>query len=165
MMLWFAHAGDGTPLQPAQWRRGCMATVGTHDVPPVSGFVTGEQVTVRARLGLLKTSEEQERAESDEMVARWRAALVAEGLLAVDHEPDPAEYTVALYGYLRKTPAVLIGVSLADAVGDRRTQNIPGTHDEYPNWRLPLCDGSGRPVLLDQLPDIDLLRAVCQAVS
>jgi 4-alpha-glucanotransferase len=165
MMLWFAHEGDGTPLQPEHWRRGCIATVGTHDVPPVFGFVTGEQVTVRARLGLLKTSEEQERAESDAMVARWRAALVAEGLLAADHEPDPAEYTVALYGYLRKTPALLIGVSLADAVGDRRTQNIPGTRDEYPNWRLPLCDDSGRPVLLDELPDIDLLRAVCRAVS
>jgi 4-alpha-glucanotransferase len=165
MMLWFAHTADGTPLRPAQWRRACMATVGTHDVPPVFGFVTGEQVTLRARLGLLKTSEDQERAESDSMLARWRAALVAEGLLAADHEPSPAEYTVALYGYLRKTPALLLGVSLADAVGDRRTQNIPGTRDEYPNWRLPLCDDSGRPVLLDELPEIDLLRAVCQAVS
>ncbi len=56
MMLWFAHAADGTPLRPAQWRRACMATVGTHEVPPVFGFVTGEQLTVRARLGLLKTS-------------------------------------------------------------------------------------------------------------
>jgi len=165
MMLWFAHTGDGSPMQPGQWRRGCMATVGTHDVPPVFGFVTGEQVTVRARLGLLKTSEDQERAESEAMLARWRAALVAQGLLAADHEPDPAEYTVALYGYLRKTPALLLGVSLADAVGDRRTQNIPGTRDEYPNWRLPLCDDSGRPVLLEELPDIDLLRAVCGAVS
>jgi 4-alpha-glucanotransferase len=165
MMLWFAHAGDGTPLRPQEWRRGCMATVGTHDVPPVFGFVTGDQVTVRARLGLLKTSEERERGKSDAMVARWHAALVAEGLLAPDHQPDPAEYTVALYGYLRKTPAVLLGVSLADAVGERRTQNIPGTCEEYPNWRIPLCDDSGRAVLLEDLPDIDLLRAVCTAIG
>ena len=52
-MLWFAREPDGTPLPPRHWRRGCMATVGTHDLPPVSGFLTGEQVTVRARLGLL----------------------------------------------------------------------------------------------------------------
>jgi 4-alpha-glucanotransferase len=165
MMLWFAQTGDGTPMRPGEWRRGCMATVGTHDVPPVFGFVTGDQVTVRARLGLLKTSENQERAESDLMLARWQAALVAEGLLPPDRQPDPAEYTVALYGYLRKTPAVLLGVSLVDAVGERRTQNIPGTRDEYPNWRIPLCDDTGRPVLLEDLPRIDLLRAVCQAVS
>jgi 4-alpha-glucanotransferase len=164
-MLWFAHRHDDTPMRPEKWRRVCMATVGTHDVPPIFGFVTGEQVTVRARLGLLKTSEEQERGESDAMLARWRAALVNEGLLPADHEPDPAEYSVGLYGYLRKTPALLLGVSLADAVGDRRTQNIPGTRDEYPNWRIPLCDDSGRPVLLEELPDIELLRAVCAAVN
>jgi 4-alpha-glucanotransferase len=29
--------------------------------------------------------------------------------------------------------------------------NQPGTHDEYPNWRLPLTDGEGRPVLLEDL--------------
>jgi 4-alpha-glucanotransferase len=165
MMVWFAHTGDDTPIRPQEWRRGCMATVGTHDVPPVFGFVTGDQVTVRARLGLLKTSEERERGESDAMVARWQAALVAEGLLEPDHQPDPAEYTVALYGYLRRTPAALLGVSLADAVGERRTQNIPGTCDEYPNWRIPLCDDSGRAVLLEDLPDIDLLRAVCKAIG
>ena len=56
-------------------------------------------------------------------------------------------------------------MSLADAVGDRRTQNIPGTRDEYPNWRIPLCDDTGRPVLLEDLPAIELLGAVCQAVS
>jgi 4-alpha-glucanotransferase len=165
MMLWFASRGDGSPLPPAEWRRACMATVGTHDVPPVYGFVTGDQVTVRARLGLLKTPEDQERRESDAMVARWQGALVAEGLLPADQKTDPGQYTVALYGYLRKTPAVLLGVSLADAVGDRRTQNIPGTSDEYPNWRIPLCDDSGHPVMLDDLPRTELLQAVCAAVG
>jgi 4-alpha-glucanotransferase len=164
MMLWFARADDGTPLPPALWRRACMATVGTHDVPPVSGFLTGEQVTIRSRLGLLRTSEEQERAESDELVARWQAALVAEGLLEPAQQPDAAQFTVALYGFLRKTPALLLGVSLADAVGERRTQNIPGTSDEYPNWQLPLCDDGGCPVLIEQLAGIGLLREVCQAV-
>ena len=164
MMLWFAYEPDGAPMRPERWRRGCMATVGTHDVPPVSGFVTGDQVTVRARLGLLKTPEESERGESAAMLARWQAALVAEGLLRPDQAAGPPEFTVALYGYLRKTPALLLGVSLADAVGDVRTQNIPGTSDEYPNWRIPLCDDAERPVLLEELPDIKLLREVCTAV-
>ena len=33
-MLWFARRADGTPLPPRRWRRDCLATVGTHDVPP-----------------------------------------------------------------------------------------------------------------------------------
>ena len=164
MMLWFAD-DDGTPLPPARWRRTCMATVGTHDVPPVSGFVTGEQVSVRAELGLLKAPPERERAESAAMLARWQAALEAEGLLTHGQASDPAQFTVALYGYLRKTPALLLGVSLADAVGDRRTQNIPGTSKQYPNWQIPLCDDQGKPVLLEELPGIRLLREVCAAVG
>ncbi len=165
MMLWFAHDNEGNPLRPEHWRRGCMATVGTHDVPPVSGFVTGDQVTVRARLGLLKTSEETERGESASMLARWHAALTHAGLLEPGQSPDAAQFTVALYGYLRLTPSLLLGVSLADAVGDARTQNVPGTSDQYPNWQIPLCDGGQRSVLLEQLPGLSLLRAVCRAVA
>jgi 4-alpha-glucanotransferase len=163
-MLWFAHDRSGRPLPPARWRRGCMATVGTHDVPTVSGFFTGEQVTIRAKLGVLRIPEERERADSDAMLSGWRAALVRHGLLPADQRPDTGQFTVALYGYLRMTPALLLGVSLADAVGDIRTQNIPGTSDEYPNWRIPLCDDQGRAVLVEDLPGNPLLQQVCRAV-
>ena len=71
---------------------------------------------------------------------------------------------MALYAYLARTPAQLISVSLADAVGDRRAQNLPGTSTEYPNWQIPLCDPGGRAVLLENLPAIPLVRAVAQAV-
>ncbi len=163
-MLWFASDRDGRPLPPARWRRHCMATVGTHDMPTTSGFRTGEQVTVRARLGLLKNQEARERASSGQMLARWQAALVANGLLPADLTPDPAQFTVALYGYLRMTPALLIAVSLPDAVGELRSQNIPGTSDEYPNWRIPLCDDRGRAVLLEDLRDSTQLLQVAHAV-
>jgi 4-alpha-glucanotransferase len=163
-MLWFAREDDGSPLRPQHWRRDCMATVGTHDVPPVAGFVTGDQVTVRARLGLL-TDPEAERASAELALSAWQAALVAEGLLRPGQQPTPEEYTVALYGYLARTPAALVGVALADAVGERRTQNIPGTAREYPNWRVPLCDGEGKAVLVEDLPDIHLVHAVARAVA
>lgn len=164
-MLWFARDSDGAPLRPERWREGCMATIGTHDFPPVAGFVTGEQVSVRARLGLLTASEERERADAAELVSRWQAVLVEAGLLPEGQRPDAAQFTVALYGYLGRTPALLLGVSLPDAVGDMRTQNIPGTSDEYPNWRIPLCDADGQPVLLADLASSDLLRRVCAAVG
>ncbi len=164
MMLWFGTDRDGAPLPPGRWRRACMATVGTHDVPPIYGFVTGEQVTVRAKLGLLKTTEDQERAQARAMLSGWRAAFEREGLLGAG-QPSPAEFTVASYGYLARTPALLVGVSLADAVGEVRTQNIPGTSEEYPNWQIPLCDSGRKSVLIENLPDSKLLNAVCEAVA
>ncbi len=166
MMLWFAREADGTPLRPSHWRRACMATVGTHDVPPVAGFVTGDQVTVRAKLGLLKQPLETERAEAAQTLARWRAALQREGLLIpAGPPPGPAEFTVALYGFLSLTPCLLTGVSLADAVGDVRTQNIPGTSSEYPNWQIPLCAADGQAVLIEQLADCALLRDTVAAAG
>ncbi len=161
-MAWFARQRDGGPLPPQRWRRWCMATVGTHDVPPVAGFVAGDQVTVRARLGLLPNPE-TERTALELALSRWREVLSGAGLLVPGQQPTPQDMTVAMYAYLALTPAVLIGVALADAVGDRRTQNIPGTTDEYPNWRIPLCNGDGEAVLLEDLPEVRLLESVVAA--
>jgi len=169
-MLWFERRADGTPRRPGGWRRGCLATVGTHDMPPAAAFLTGDQVTIRAELGLLTQPEAQERAAAQADARRWLAMLAHEGLLAGSvlagsGRPSPEEFTIALYGYLTRTPAMLIGVSLADAVGERRPQNLPGTVDEYPNWRVPLTDNEGKPVLLEDLPAHAGVRAVTDAVS
>jgi 4-alpha-glucanotransferase len=161
-MLWFERRADGTPRRPGGWRRGCLATVGTHDMPPAAAFLTGEQVTIRAKLGLLTRPEAQERAAAQADAARWLAMLAREGLLT---RPEAEEFTVGLYAYLTRTPARLIGVSLAEAAGERRPQNMPGTVDQYPNWRIPLSDAEGRPVLLEDLPGHPGVRAVAAAVS
>ncbi len=151
-MLWFERRADGAPRRPGGWRRDCLATVGTHDMPPAAAFLTGEQVTVRAKLGLLTRPEADERAAASAEIAGWLAALAREGLLAGAAAPSPGEFTTALYAYLTRTPAMLIGVSLAEVAGERRPQNMPGTVDEYPNWRIPLTDCDGQPVLLEDLP-------------
>jgi 4-alpha-glucanotransferase len=164
-MLWFERRRDGLPRPPGQWRHRCLATVGTHDVPPVAAFVTGEQVTLRAGLGLLTRELAAERADAAAALLAWQEALAREGLATAGARPGPAEFTVALYAYLARTPAALVGVSLADAVGERRPQNLPGTTTQYPNWCVPLCDGDGRPVLLEDLACHRGVRAVAAAVS
>jgi 4-alpha-glucanotransferase len=164
-MLWFEREEDGTPRRPDGWRRGCLAMVGTHDMPPAAAFLTGEQVTIRAELGLLTRPEAGERAAAQAELAGWLAMLAREGLLPRAGAPSAQEFTAALYGFLTRTPAVLIGVSLADAAGERRPQNIPGTVDEYPNWRIPLTGADGQPVLLDDLPAHAGVRAVAVAVA
>ncbi|HEY7260254.1 MAG TPA: 4-alpha-glucanotransferase [Trebonia sp.] len=164
-MLWFERGWAGEPLAPQWWRRDCLATVSTHDMPPAAAFLTGSQVSDRVALGLLTRSEAEERAEASKVVDEWLGALVREGLLPAGGRPDPDAFTAALYGYLAKTPAVLIGVSLAEAAGERRSQNMPGTTTEYPNWRLPLCGPDGDPVLLEDLPTSARVRAVARAAA
>ena len=63
-----------------------------------------------------------------------------------------------------RTPSALVGVALVDGVGERRAQNQPGTDQEYPNWKIPLADGSGSPVLIEDLPDNVRLASLLAAV-
>jgi 4-alpha-glucanotransferase len=164
-MLWFERHPDGTPRWPGEWRRGCLAMVGTHDMPPAAAFLTGDQVTIRAGLGLLTEAEADERAAARREVDGWLDMLAREGLLGDSAKVTAEEFTVALYGFLARTPALLVGVSLAEAAGERRPQNMPGTVNEYPNWRIPLTGGDGAPVMLEDLPAHAGVRAVAEAVS
>ena len=64
----------------------------------------------------------------------------------------PVPQTIeALHRLLMWSPARLIGVSLTDLVGDRRTQNQPGTTEEYPNWRVALTNSDGRVLTVEDL--------------
>ncbi|MFW6641809.1 4-alpha-glucanotransferase [Nocardiopsis algeriensis] len=152
-VLWFEQERDGTPRAPDRWRSDCLATVATHDLPPVASLLSTEHVELRDRLGLLGRPVDEERAEAEARVANWCRLLTELGLLDEEVDPvaDPAAVVAALHAYLGRTPARMIGVALTDVVGERRMQNQPGTGTEYPNWRIPLTNGEGEPVLVDEL--------------
>ncbi|MFD9339356.1 4-alpha-glucanotransferase [Streptomyces sp. NPDC060028] len=161
-VLWFERdwAAGADPLEPAAWRADCLATVTTHDLPPTAAKLAGAHVELRDRLGLLTRPVERERAEDAADTARWLEVLEDLGL---DTKGEEAAVR-ALYGFLLRTPARLVGVWLPDAVGDRRPQNLPGTWDQYPNWRLPLADGEGRPLTLEALASSPRANALLGAV-
>ncbi|MCE7079248.1 4-alpha-glucanotransferase [Streptomyces sp. ST2-7A] len=192
-VLWFERdwekaGADGTApiLRPGEWRSGCLATVTTHDLPPTAARLTGEDVELRARLGLLgghaggdgagghaardadarerRRTEALETARTDARreIDDWLELFRRMGLL----RPGAGEeqQIVAAYRFLARTPARLLGIWLPDAVGDRRSQNVPGTWREYPNWRLPIADATGRPVTLERLTGSARAMALLEAV-
>lgn len=170
-VLWFERdwEGDGRPLPPERWRADCLATATTHDLPPTAARLTGDHVDLRDRLGLLTRSAAEERAEATADVAEWLALLGSLGLLdspaAGPPGSDEEEEIRAVHRFLRRTPARLTGVWLPDGTGDRRPQNLPGTWDEYPNWRLPIADREGRPVPLEELVVSPRLRGLLEVLG
>ncbi|MBB0245927.1 4-alpha-glucanotransferase, partial [Streptomyces alkaliphilus] len=201
-VLWFERDwertdGNGTVpiLRPGEWRSGCLATVTTHDLPPTAARLTGEDVELRARLGLLGGNDapvpdadgpgtdpatgdaaraadagerrraellEAARADARREIEDWLDLFRRMGLL----RPGAGEeqQIAAAYRFLARTPARLLGIWLPDAVGDRRSQNVPGTWREYPNWRLPVADADGRPVTLERLTGSARAMALLEAV-
>jgi 4-alpha-glucanotransferase len=150
-ILWFEadREGGGGPLPAERWREYCLSAVTTHDLPPTPGYLAGEHVRLRERLGLLTRPAAEELAADQAQQAAWLAELRRVGLLG--DAPDVDAIVLALYRYLGRTPSKLLALSLADAVGDLRTQNQPGTTDEYPNWRVPLRGPDGHKLLVEDV--------------
>ncbi|MFC4471152.1 4-alpha-glucanotransferase [Streptomyces xiangluensis] len=168
-VLWFERdwEGDGQPLPPERWRADCLATATTHDLPPTAARLTGDHVELRDRLGLLTRPLEEERAEASADAGEWLTLLARLGLLdglgggaAVSEEAE----IQAVHRFLLRTPARMIGIWLPDTVGDRRPQNVPGTWNQYPNWRLPIADAEGHPMTLEELAASPRLHALLDVV-
>ncbi|MGQ4549521.1 4-alpha-glucanotransferase [Dermabacteraceae bacterium P13077] len=161
-ILWFENDADG-PIPPERYRRLCMASVNTHDLPPTAGYLAGEHVKLRDKLGLLERSLAEEIAADREAQEKVLSRLRERGLLK---EGASQEETLrALHAYLAASDSLLLGVSLVDCVGEYRIQNQPGTDKEYPNWMVPLADGDGKAVMLEDLTDNDLMASLAQTVN
>ncbi|MGZ8801887.1 MAG: 4-alpha-glucanotransferase [Mycobacterium sp.] len=167
-ILWFEmdRAGTGGPLPAERWREYCLSAVTTHDLPPTRGYLAGGHVRLRDELGLLTRPADEELAADRAQQEAWVHELRRVGLLSGDavSEVDVDEVVLALHRYLGRTPSRLLSLSLADAVGEVRTQNQPGTTDEYPNWRVPLGDSEGRRILLEEVFTDPRVAALCEAM-
>jgi 4-alpha-glucanotransferase len=147
---WFTRDESAVeqPLLPsAKWPSRAAASISTHDLPTAAGFLRGEHVRVRAELGLLKDVAAEKAAAAGER-AELLALLRSEGLLPGEpDEPDEADIIAAMHRFLAATRSRLKLISPYDVLAEPRQPNLPGTIDEYPNWRLPL------PETLEQLRD------------
>ena len=166
-VAWFTRdkSAPGEPLlPPAQWPSRAAASLSTHDLPTATGFLRGEHVRARADLGLLDDVA-AEHATADRERGEWLALLRSEGLLPDAHDgsqPSEADVVIAMHRLLASAPSRLKLISPYDVIGEPRQPNLPGTVDEYPNWRLPL------PATLEQLradPRVAQITAVLRAAA
>ena len=163
-VLWFARdeQAPGTPLlTPQRWPQRAAASISTHDLPTAVGFLRGEHVRVRAALGLLNDEAAewaQAAVDRTELVSLLRAEGLLDAAGAQGTETED-EIVVAMHALLARTPCRVLLASPYDVVGEIRQPNLPGTIDEYPNWRLPL------PVTLEGLQRDPKVGRVVAALS
>lgn len=142
--------------------RAAVASLNTHDVPPLAAFWHGDDIDDRADLGLVTGDdvalEKRGRAAQREALAAY---LVEHGWL--EGSPDDLAAIVhACLALLAAGPARRVVVNLEDLWLERHPQNVPGTVHQRPNWRrkaqLSFDEFSVRPDVLAALARVDRCR-------
>lgn len=144
-VLYFERSSRGTFHRAERYEKNALLSANTHDMVPLAGFWQGTDLTMRRALGLLHDAGElsaqmRERARARRfLVRRLRAA----GVLEKTQVRDETDLRRAVYEFLSRTPAALLGVSIDDLVGETSPVNIPGVDaDRFPSWtrkqRLPI---------------------------
>jgi 4-alpha-glucanotransferase len=156
-LAWFEHGPDGGRRRAADYPRLALAATTTHDLPTVAGFFTGSDLEHLRAIGVA-APDGPEQADQEAQRASLCRLLEDEGLLASGERSVEAIVT-ALYGFLARTPAMLVAATVEDAVEAPDRPNVPGTIDQRPNWSLPL------PVLLDDLAADPRVRRLAGILS
>jgi 4-alpha-glucanotransferase len=142
-VLLFEQEADGAFRRPKEYPRLAAATASTHDLPTVLGWCHGSDIELRASLGLIDATQaehERERRRGDRL--RLATALAeqkllsdaAEELMALARD-EPDRLIAAVELFLARTPSALLLVNLDDLMAEIEQHNLPGTRDQYPNWR------------------------------
>jgi 4-alpha-glucanotransferase len=117
-------AGHFLPSQA--YAPNALVTFTTHDLPTFAGWWHGIDMKVRQDIGLDpgETAEQRERSRVALREALSRDAPWTDG------------DCVAVARFLAGTPSHIVAIPLEDIVGSSDQPNIPGSIDEYPNWRM-----------------------------
>jgi 4-alpha-glucanotransferase len=156
-LAWFEHGPDDGRRRAADYPRLALAATTTHDLPTVAGFFSGTDIDHLYDIGVA-TPGGPEQADQEAQRESLCRLLEDEGLLAPDERSVPA-IVAALYGFLARTPSMLVAATLEDAVEAHDRPNVPGTIDQRPNWSLPL------PVPLDDLAADPRVRRLAGILS
>ena len=141
-LLWFE------PDRPPGWPAQALGSVTTHDLPTVAGVWSGSDLAAQRDLGM---------APNEEGSAALRSRLADWAGLADDAPVE--EVVTGAYQALARAPCSVLTATLDDALAVEERPNMPGTLDEWPNWRIAL------PRPLEDLEASPLAAAIAAALQ
>ncbi|MDQ6614509.1 MAG: 4-alpha-glucanotransferase [Actinomycetota bacterium] len=143
-LLWFEPSPPGREKWPAR----ALAAATTHDLPTVAGLWTGGDIKARRDRGL---------PVNDEAEVTLRAKI-KDWIGADDDLPVP-EVIERVYRLLGQAPCSLVTATLDDTLAVEERPNMPGTLDEWPNWRIAL------PKPLEEIEGAPLAHSIAEALQ
>jgi 4-alpha-glucanotransferase len=147
LVMMFERTDNGSFRVPEGYPQDAVASFNTHDLPTFAGWMSGEDLVLKRTIGV-------DPGESDE-TRQWSRKALEDALGRHASGND----LVAAAEFLARTPSRLVMIGLEDILGMHEPINIPGTVDQYPNWRRRL------PLSLDQLADCQTLQRLARTFA
>lgn len=145
-VLYFEHDEEEQFRAPQSYPVQAMATITTHDLPTMRGYWQSGDLTLGNKLGLYPDAEvlktlfaDRERAKQGLLDGLHRYGCVPQKvskkalLLAMNPTLNRG-----LQRYVADSASALLGLQPEDWLNMAEPVNIPGTSDQYPNWRRKL---------------------------
>jgi 4-alpha-glucanotransferase len=133
----FERYDDGSFKAPERYAHNALATINTHDMPPLLGYFNALDVDQLVVLGILPDRASADRVHAERSIAKAQLVqlLEREGLWPRHTVVDDAEWTVAVHKLLARTRSLLVAASLDDICLETEPLNVPGVASaEHPSW-------------------------------
>lgn len=145
-VLYFEQENKDRYRSPAAWPRQSMASATTHDLPTLRGFWSAGDLELGESLGLYPDkvvlhSLYQDRARQKQALLKalhqYGCMPQRSGKKASLLEMTP-ELNRGMQRFIADSNSALSGLQPEDWLDMEKPVNVPGTTDEYPNWRRKL---------------------------
>jgi 4-alpha-glucanotransferase len=137
-ILFFERDSSGEFIPSEQYPALSLAATGTHDLATFAAWLAGSDIDLRASLGVGDPRRvPQEHAERAVDRLRLIQTLRRSADLLTD-EAGPDDVLLAAHRFLARSPARIVMMQVEDALGETLPVNVPGTAEQYPNWRRKL---------------------------
>ncbi len=136
------------PARPREWTPNALGSVSTHDLPTLAGVLSGSDLEAQRAMGLQPNV--QASVALRQRLLDWTGS---------DEATAVEDIIERVYGDLATAPCLVLTASLDDALAVEERPNMPGTVDEWPNWRLAL------PCPLEDLEQLELPRAIAARLT
>ena len=148
----------GVFRRPKEYPQLAVAVASNHDLPTIPAWWLGSDIELRQRLKMYPDEAEagfqSKLRERDR--SQLRRALEKSRLLGKSSQPGASDWTALVYRFLARTNSGIALIQLDDVTGEIAPVNLPGSTDQYPNWRRKLS------VSLDELLENEPVREVVE---
>jgi 4-alpha-glucanotransferase len=142
--------------------RGSVASLNTHDMPLFAAYWQGLDIEDRRELGLLNSRGAEIEQKSRRTLERALKRFLKRQRWLDSPSPRPQGFLRGCLAFLSASPAQVVLINGEDLWLETQPQNVPGTHDERPNWRRKARHSvealREMPTVRDICRDVDALR-------